>query len=263
MEICTAPSSSSEISPEPNYRRPFLKWAGGKFKILDAILAALPPGERLVEPFVGSGVVFLNAGYAANVLADSNPHLIGTLTNVQSRLDEVMAELQSLFIPANNCEPAYYTLRDELNADPAPTPRHAALFMYLNRHCFNGLCRFNRSGGFNVPFGEYKTVSIPREDIMHFHDAANDATFTCAGFRETMAAAVPGDVIYADPPYAPLSGTAKFTSYDGKVFGEQEQRDLAEERLLSRSVFPLSRSGHIRVGAGAHFQGPGMAIPRA
>ena len=68
MEICTAPSSSSEISPEPNYRRPFLKWAGGKFKILDAILAALPPGERLVEPFVGSGVAPGHAGHTGQLV---------------------------------------------------------------------------------------------------------------------------------------------------------------------------------------------------
>jgi DNA adenine methylase len=228
METCTAPSLSLKKSAGPKFGRPFLKWAGGKFGILDRIFDALPPGERLVEPFVGAGAVFLNAGFASNVLADSNPHLIATLGNVQSRVDEVMAELESLFIPANNCEPAYYTLRDEFNADPVSSPRHAALFIYLNRHCFNGLCRFNRSGAFNVPFGQHKSVGLPREEIMQFHAAARSATFTCAGFQETMAAAVPGDVIYADPPYVGLSETAKFTSYDGKVFGEKEQRDLAE-----------------------------------
>ena len=100
MEICTAPSHSSERSAGQNYRRPFLKWAGGKGKVLDQIFAALPPGERLIEPFVGAGVVFLNAGFASNVLTDSNPHLVATLANVQSRVDEVMTELESLFTPA-------------------------------------------------------------------------------------------------------------------------------------------------------------------
>jgi DNA adenine methylase len=245
MEICTAPSHSSERSAGQNYCRPFLKWAGGKGKVLDQIFAALPPGERLIEPFVGAGVVFLNAGFASNVLADSNPHLVATLANVQSRVDEVMTELESLFTPSNHCEPAYYTLRDEFNADPAPTPRHAALFIYLNRHCFNGLCRFNRSGGFNVPFGRYSNVSMPGEELLHFHAAARSATFTYAGFQETMAVAVPGDVIYADPPYVPLSNAAGFTSYDGKVFGEQEQRDLAEAaREAAAQGVPVVISNH-------------------
>lgn len=231
--------------PTREFKRPFLKWAGGKFKILPEILAALPAGNRLVEPFAGSGAVFLNAGFCENHVADANPHLIGTFLQVQTNVEATLCELERLFVPECNAKETYCRLRAEFNADATLTARHAALFIYLNRHCFNGLCRFSRRGKFNVPFGRYRRPSVPRKEILDFHAVAQTAEFSTAGFLETMGKARRGDVVYCDPPYAPLSPTANFTSYDKTDFGEGEQRALAEAAasLAARGV-PVVISNH-------------------
>jgi DNA adenine methylase len=227
------------------FKRPFLKWAGGKFKILDAILAGLPPGNRLVEPFVGSGAVFLNAGYRENQVADANKHLIGTFLQIKTNLAETLSEAEKLFVPACNTAEAFYRLRTEFNSDAAPTARHAALFIYLNRHCFNGLCRFNRRGHFNVPFGRYRGPTIPRAEILNFHVLARATEFSTESFLVTMGNAQRGDVVYCDPPYVPLTATANFTSYSTTDFGEAEQRALAGAALeLAARGVPVVISNH-------------------
>jgi DNA adenine methylase len=237
----SAPSSggaNEEATAAATYRRPFLKWAGGKFKILPALLPRLGSGPRLIEPFAGSGAVFLNAPFTSFVAADDNEHLIATFLQVQADAHAVLREAETLFAPETNDATAFYALREEFNQGPVHTPRHAALFVYLNRHCFNGLCRFNRGGGFNVPFGRYRAPSLPREEILRFGAAARAVEFRRAGFLETMDRARPGDVVYCDPPYAPLTPTANFTAYSAGGFGEQEQRALAEaaRRLAARGV---------------------------
>ena len=97
----------------------------------------------------------------------------------------------------------------------------------MNRHGYNGLCRYNKSGGFNVPFGKYKKPYFPEQELNFFADKAQSATFVCEGYRETFARVTTGDVVYCDPPYVPLSKTASFTSYAGNGFGLDEQADLA------------------------------------
>jgi DNA adenine methylase len=240
--------NKSEVRAEilrREFKRPFLKWAGSKFKILDAILANLPPGRCLVEPFVGSGAVFLNAGYRENRVADANKHLIGTFLQIKTNLAEVLSELDRLFVPECNTEVAFYRLRAEFNADVSLTARHAALFIYLNRHCFNGLCRFNRSGQFNVPFGRYRGPTVPKTEILNFHSFAQATEFSTESFRATMNKARRGDIVYCDPPYAPLTATANFTSYSTTDFGEADQRSLAEAALeLAARGVPVVISNH-------------------
>jgi DNA adenine methylase len=236
-----------EGSIEPRaYVRPFLKWAGSKFRILEHVLGALPAGKRLVEPFVGSGAVFLNAGFAKNVASDANAHLIGTFRSVQHDVTAVLTECESLFQPSNNSEDAFYALRDEFNGRAASDdPRHAALFIYLNRHCFNGLCRFNRSGQFNVPFGRYSGPQIPRRELINFAERSARAEFRIAGFAETMSESAKGDVVYCDPPYAPLSPTSSFTAYSKDEFGADAQRELANEaKALAKRGIPVVISNH-------------------
>ena len=118
--------------------RPFLKWAGGKYRIVDRILSALPDGQRLVEPFVGSGAVFLNAGFEAATVADSNQDLIGLYQIIQSEGEAFAQYAAALFTPENNTETVFYQCREEFNTI-SDVARKAALFVYLNRHCFKGM----------------------------------------------------------------------------------------------------------------------------
>ncbi|MDY0301287.1 MAG: Dam family site-specific DNA-(adenine-N6)-methyltransferase [Trichlorobacter sp.] len=216
--------------------KPFLKWAGGKFKIIDKILAELPKGQRLIEPFVGSGAVFLNAPYKQFLLADTNQDLIDLFTFIQQEGQDFADYAAKLFIPENNQADVFYELRAEFNIT-TDTRRKAALFIYLNRHCFNGLYRCNSKGGFNVPFGRYKKPSFPYDFILSFYEKSQQATFLHQDFLQTMDMAQPGDVVYCDPPYAPLSPTANFSDYTAAGFSQEQQQQLADK------AYELSQRG--------------------
>jgi DNA adenine methylase len=224
--------------------RPFLKWAGNKYQIVSRITEFLPPGERLVEPFVGSAALFLNSDYPRYLLADANGDLINLYRHLQREGEAFIAHCRELFVPENNVNERYYELRTAFNA-AADGRDKAALFLYLNKHGYNGLCRYNSKGGFNVPFGRYRRPYFPEKEMRHFLSKAERAEFVQANFAATMAAAAPGDVVYADPPYHPLSATANFTSYHAAPFGEAEQRQLAQlaAQLAQRGV-PSLLSNH-------------------
>lgn len=208
-------------------QRPFLKWAGGKTKLVSAIGAVVPRTAcRLVEPFVGSGAVALNLGLPENLLADTNADLIGVYGRLRDAPEAFIAECAALFTPEANSAAVYYQRREEFNAlaDPA---RRAALFVYLNRHGYNGLCRYNASGGFNVPFGRYRAPYFPRDELLAFNVLLRRSTLVQADFRAVLAQAGPGDFVYCDPPYVPASATANFTAYARTAFGPAEQEALA------------------------------------
>lgn len=211
--------------------KPFLKWAGGKYKIIDRIVSALPKdANRLVEPFVGSGAVFLNTEYDNYLLADANPDLINLYRCIQRQGASFAEYASELFVPANNTEGAYYSLREEFNAC-TDTWRRSALFIYLNRHCFNGLCRYNSKGGFNVPFGRYNRPLFPTDEVLNFAHKAQRAEFVISDFRSAVSMATRGDVVYCDPPYAPLTATSNFSNYTQDGFGSTDQNDLASAAL--------------------------------
>ena len=130
--------------------RAFLKWAGGKFPLLDDIKKHLPEGECLIEPFVGAGSVFLNTDFSRYILADINSDLISLYNIVKMRTDEYVQAARELFVPETNCAEVYYQFREEFNKSQDPF-RRAVLFLYLNRYGYNGLCRYNLRGEFNVP----------------------------------------------------------------------------------------------------------------
>lgn len=217
--------------------KPFLKWAGGKYKILDKLQSKLLPGSRLIEPFTGSGAVFLNVNYDSYLLADSNKDLIDLFQAVQSRGAEFVDYAGQLFTEQNNTEAAYYRLRAEFNTTQDAW-RKSALFVYLNKHCFNGLCRYNAKGCFNVPYGWYAKPALPAAEILNFSERAVRAEFVVADFKATMIRAVAGDMVYCDPPYVPLDATANFTSYTAEGFGLQQQQELATaaNELAARGV---------------------------
>lgn len=217
--------------------KPFLKWAGGKFKIIDKILTKLPDGQRLIEPFVGSGAVFLNAPYNQFLLADTNQDLISLYTFIQQEGYGFAEYAAKLFIPENNQADVFYELRAEFNTT-TNARRKAALFIYLNRHCFNGLYRCNSKGGFNVPFGRYKKPNFPHASVLDFHKKSQQAKFIHQDFLKTMDMAQPNDVVYCDPPYAPLSPTASFSDYTAAGFSLEQQQQLADkaQELSQRGV---------------------------
>jgi DNA adenine methylase len=209
--------------------RPFLKWAGAKTKLVAAIRGAAPrEPRRLIEPFVGSGAVALNLACAANLLADSNGDLIDVYAELQRDGEQFITDCEKLFTPENNSASGYYALRTEFNAT-VDRQRKACLFIYLNRHGYNGLCRYNTRGGFNVPFGRYVRPRLPRAAMLAFQAVLRNCTLLCADFREVLAKAGQGDLVYCDPPYVPASATANFTAYAKGGFSAQDQVELASD----------------------------------
>ncbi len=210
------------------YQRPLFKWAGGKYQLLDAILPHLPKGNRLIEPFVGAGVVFLNTEYSEYLLNDLNADVIYALKAVQQSPEAFIKQVKRWFKPEYNESEKFYELRERFNRTPRGITR-CGLFAYLNQHAFNGLCRYNRQGKFNVPFGDKPKPRFPLERIPHIHQKLQNATLYHDDFIKIMNKAEPGDVIYCDPPYHPLSPSSSFTQYSGKVFEDIDQQRLAQK----------------------------------
>lgn len=210
--------------------RPFLKWAGNKYRYLERIHAILPDSTRLIEPFAGSAALFMNSNYPSYLLAEENIDLINLYQHIKQEGDQFIQFCAQYFTDQYNNPTNYYQFRDRFN-QTSKTRLQAALFLYLNRHGYNGLCRYNHSGGFNVPFGRYKKPYFPFREMQHFHQKSVDAQFLHADFRETFKQAKSGDVIYCDPPYVPLSVSASFAAYTNKGFNETDQLDLAKLAL--------------------------------
>ena len=228
-----------------NKQRAFLKWAGGKYGLVEDIQRHLPPARKLVEPFVGAGSVFLNTDYDHYLLADINPDLINLYNLLKERPEEYISEAKRWFVAENNRKEAYLDIRAEFNKTADVMYRSLA-FLYMNRFGFNGLCRYNKKGGFNVPFGSYKKPYFPEAELEFFAEKAKKATFVCEGYPETFSRARKGSVVYCDPPYAPLSNTANFTSYAGNGFTLDDQAALADiaERAATERGIPVLISNH-------------------
>jgi DNA adenine methylase len=184
-----------------------------------------PTAQRLVEPFLGSAAVALNLGFERNLLADSNPDVVGLYQCLEAAPESFVAECRRLFSPRTNTEEAYYRFRDEFNGT-RDAFRRACLFVYLNRHGYNGLCRYNSKGGFNVPFGKYDAPYFPSEEFAHMTDLIARSDLRCADFRTVIAEAGNDDFVYCDPPYSPMSETANFTGYASGGFSHSDQLDL-------------------------------------
>ena len=187
-------------------QRAFLKWAGGKYGLVEDIQRYLPEGRKLVEPFVGAGSVFLNTDYEQYLLADINPDLINLYNLLKESPEAYISEAKRWFVSENNRKEAYLSIRAQFNATDDVMYRSLA-FLYMNRFGFNGLCRYNKKGGFNVPFGSYKKPYFPEAELEFFAKKAKKATFVCESYTDTFKRARKGSVVYCDPPYAPLSNT--------------------------------------------------------
>ena len=210
-------------------QRGYLKWIGGKTRLLDQLLPHLPQGKRLVEPFVGSGAVFLNTDFDEYLLADFNEDLINLHIAVRDNLKRVIKDTKELF--KHNDPIQYYKFRDEYNVSQDGYER-GVLLLYLNRHCFNGLVRYNTKGLYNASYGKYKNVYYPEDELRFFHERSQNAIFKHQDFEQTLTEVQEGDVVYCDPPYIPLNHTANFTNYNKEPFNMKHQvklKSLLEE----------------------------------
>jgi DNA adenine methylase len=234
-----------------------LKWAGGKRQLLPQLRRFYPPAfNRYIEPFFGSGAVFFDLHGAGRlrdhhvVLIDANADLIGCYEVVRDAPGEVAAELDRLAeAHARLGRAHYYTVRDgqfnplrerlrRADGHIAYTPALAAMLIYLNRTGFNGLFRLNARGAFNVPAGRYDRPNIvDRDKLMGVADALArpGVRLTWGAFELVQEVAVAGDFLYFDPPYAPLTRTANFTSYTALRF------DTDDHVRLQQVVIALAR----------------------
>jgi len=203
-----------------------VKWAGGKSQLLAALEHHWPRRfERYFEPFLGGGAVYFHLAPGHALLTDANTELIETWTVVRDQVEELIESLERHIWD----EGYYYALRAADASALSPVDR-ASRFIYLNKTCYNGLYRVNRSGQFNVPFGRYKKAPsiYDAENLRAASVLLQAAELRVADFQATMAEAGPGDFIYLDPPYDPVSATANFTHYTEGRFDASEQRRLAD-----------------------------------
>ncbi|MEP8859440.1 DNA adenine methylase [Enterobacter asburiae] len=198
-----------------------LKWAGNKTAIMSELKKHLPDGPRLVEPFAGSCAVMMATDYPYYLVADINPDLINLYQVIKEDINSFIHLVERIFSKFTT-EEDYYKCRQFFNTVPLEPIEKAAYFLFLNRHCYRGLCRYNQRGLFNVPYGNYKKPYLPVDEIRAFAEKAVRATFICASYDETLAILQAGDVVYCDPPY---DGT--FSNYHTAGFSDDDQYDLA------------------------------------
>jgi len=209
--------------------RPFLKWAGGKKQLSERLLKIFPKGvHTFYEPFVGGGAIFFAMAAAGRfhraVLNDFNRELMDTFRVMRDFPDELIEQLSQY--PFNR--KVFDEFRSKMPGDYGPV-RRAARMIYLNRTCFNGLYRVNKSGRFNVPWGKYKNPKICDPD--NFRACGQVLNRYAALYSQDFATvcndAGPFDLVYFDPPYIPLSATANFSSYTTDGFDIDDQHRLA------------------------------------
>jgi DNA adenine methylase len=225
--------------------RAIFKWPGGKAKLLPRIKKLLPKASTFIEPFMGSGFLSLHLEYEQYLLNDSNPHLIKFFQDLLEYNSELVELAKALFVKDNNTEAKYLDFREQFNNMP-PGLLRSALFLYLNRHGYNGLCRFNKSGGYNVPFGRYSSTYFPEHELEAFIAKKSRIKLFNLDFKHFLSnKSFPIDsVIYCDPPYVPLNKSSSFTSYDGNVFSFAEQEQLVNLINNLKPCLPTLISNH-------------------
>ena len=227
--------------------KPILKWAGGKTQLLAEISHAYPPGfgdaiRRYAEPFVGGGAILLDVlsrfSLDAVYISDINAELINMYLMVRDQADELIAELSKYqreyrALDSNDKKDYYYLKRDAFNdlikhGESKSGVISAALFVFLNRTCFNGLYRANKNKLFNVPKGYQENPLICNEDnIRAVSEALSSVEIVCADYSASARFVDQNTLVYLDPPYRPLKGRDSFVSYTEKEFDDSCQRALA------------------------------------
>jgi DNA adenine methylase len=247
---------------------PVLKWAGGKRQLLDELYARFPAAfEAYYEPFVGGGAVCFDLEPERATINDTNPRLVNFYEQVRDRPEDLLARLESFRDPESDTDGSrefadtdrdgdpvenyYYQQRALFNSRPSGEAfdplEEAALLLYLNRTCFNGLYRENADGEFNVPIGRYADPDwVQRDRVRAASRVLDGVTVTNRDFEAVLADVEAGDLVYCDPPYEPMSPTADFTDYSAAGFDRTDQERLVEaaRRLDERGAWVvLSNSG--------------------
>jgi DNA adenine methylase len=246
--------SSSTLSNPPRpfssaQAKPFLKWAGGKGRLIAQYQPFLPKEfDTYYEPFLGGGALFFNLRPQRAVLSDINPELVNVYVCVRDRVDDLIKHLEHH--AANHSHDYYYLTR---SSSPDASIERAARLLYLNKTCFNGLYRVNAQGQFNVPMGRYSNPRICDPALLRAaSEALQSATIIQRSFKDVLDSNLSAqDFVYFDPPYQPLSSTSNFTSYSRDAFTAEHQtqlRDifaqLAQQKvqvMLSNSDCPFIR----------------------
>ena len=215
--------------------RPFLKWVGGKGQLLNAMSPLLPVQyQSFYEPFSGGGAVFFHLLPETAHVNDINKKLIATYKTIKSHpmsLIDILRNIESEYIALSEVDRKDYFLekRVAFNKDSNSDLDTAALMIFLNKTCFNGMYRENSKGEFNVPFGKYVKPNICDEENLNLcSKALKKVKLTSTGYAKAVESAGKGDFVYLDPPYDPLSNTSSFTSYSKDSFAKQEQIDLRD-----------------------------------
>lgn len=235
------------LQKEDKKVKPFLKWAGGKGQLLAEIEKYYPfesgKFKKYAEPFVGGGAVLFDilSKYELDevYISDINRELINTYCTVRDNPDALidrLSAMQNQFLPLDTEERrAYYTNKRErfnmlkVGEEQPDNIEKAALMIFLNKTCFNGLYRVNRKGLFNVPMGAYKNPLIcDQENLRAASEKLQQVTIVCRDYRDAADFIDKESFVYFDPPYRPLTETANFTSYTENVFSDEAQRELAD-----------------------------------
>lgn len=224
--------------------KPFLKWAGGKRQLLKQIEPLLPKEfNRYFEPFVGGGALLFYIAPKKAFINDVNKELINTYLEIRDELGLVMNELSTY----KNEEEEFYRIRNldrnRLKFSTMPNYLKAARFIYLNKTCYNGLCRENSEGCFNTPYGRYKNpmiIELPTLIDVHDYLRDNKIEITYLDFKDAVRKARKNDFVYFDPPYDVIEDKGMFTSYSKDGFGREEQKRLHDLALkLSKKGIKL------------------------
>ena len=226
--------------------KPFVKWVGGKSQMIKSLSPFLKrPYNKFIEPFVGGGAVFFYKTPQNGIICDYNKELISAYKVIKCKkhLKLLIKELNDNFLPFSNKEKEYYNIRSQNFNDKI---KNTARFIYLNKSCFNGIYRVNKSGEFNVPFGKNtKPIILNEDNLYKCNEVLKNTKILCGDFYKTLKYIEKDDLIYLDPPYAPLSKTANFTQYtkkDFKEFDQERLREYCEEIMKKKAKFILNNS---------------------
>ena len=206
--------------------KPFLKWAGGKGRLIGKLQKFFPDSyNRYFEPFVGGGAIFFYLNPEKAIINDLNQELINLYEKIRDQPEELMIKLDELQ-PKVDSKGFFLETR-------AKVPRNkldlAVRTIYLNRTCYNGMYRVNSSGEFNVPFGDMGNPRLyEKKNILACSKALQRTTILTGDYKKLIRRIRKNDFVYLDPPYVPLSDTAHFTSYTSEKFGEEQQEELLE-----------------------------------
>jgi len=227
--------------------RPFVKWAGGKGQLLEVLKSNLPDGigatiTKYAEPFVGGGALLFallsEYSFKEIYINDNNKELINAYSIIRDycgELIQILDDMQSEYFSCVDIEEKqsyYYEQRDryntlDLNGDTCI--KKAALFIFINRTCFNGLYRVNRKGYYNVPFGKHSKPTIcDTDNLLKISETLQNVTMRSCDYHDVLNFADENTFVYIDPPYRPLNATSGFTSYTEDQFNDQNQIELAD-----------------------------------